>query len=42
MDSDNKDKIIYWIQTTRIRLFKEFEQQRRDYLMDLDNKDKTI
>ena len=27
MDSDNKDKNIYWIRTTTIRLFNGFEQQ---------------
>ena len=42
MDSDNKDKTIYWIRTTRIRLFNGFGQQGKDYLMDFDNKDKTI
>ena len=41
MDSDNKDKNIYWIRTT-IRLFNGFGQQGWDYLMDFDNKDKTI
>ena len=42
MDSDNKDKNIWMIQTTRIRIFNGFGQQEKDYLMDSDNKDKTI
>ena len=42
MNSDNNDKTIYWIRTTTIRLFNGFGQQEKDYLMDSDNKEKTI
>ena len=42
MDSDNKDKTMYWIRTTRLGLFNGFGQQASDYLKNSNNNEKTI